>query len=138
MNQSDLKQLEDRYFMVKKSSFWAFSGGALAFLTVAGLISYQGAMQAVKSTGAQQAVQRINNYEAEASNHLQSVVRVCRQTETNAANLTQFVDNRIEFTSLRKARLQRIAELKAERGKVEQQIRDSEAQIQRATGKVGS
>ena len=63
-----VKEFEDGYLMFKKNRLYSFLGGAVIFLVAAGFVSYKAALEAVKSTGAETAINRIEGILEEAEN----------------------------------------------------------------------
>ncbi len=66
MDEEFQKELEKTYLMVKRTRFWAFLGGVIAFVFAAGFLSYQGALQAIRNTGAKEAVTQIEVFRTKA------------------------------------------------------------------------
>src|SRR5688572_717927 len=95
MNEEELKQLEEKYILIKRSRFWAFCGG-VAFAAVAfGFISYGGAIAAVERLGGRQAIQRIKAHEAEAAILRDNIASMAEESRRNVSNLGALIDARI-------------------------------------------
>jgi hypothetical protein len=126
MNENDLKQLEERYFLIKRSQVWAFCGG-VSFAAIAfGFISYKGAIIAVEKFGGKQAINRIESYEAQAADLHESIARMAEESRRNVADLNTLVDARIEWHKLQE---RRIAALSAERRQIGQDIGRLEREV---------
>jgi hypothetical protein len=70
MKSEDYKDLEEKYFLIKRNAFWAFCGGAVMFLAVAAIVSYKGAIEGIKTAGAQAAIKDISSNEEESKRQL--------------------------------------------------------------------
>lgn len=119
MNEQDLKQLEEKYILLKRSRFWAFCGGAIFAAVAFGIISYQGAITAVEQFGGRQAIERIRGHETEAAKLHKQIAKIAEDSRSQASQITALIDDRIKWhkmeDSKEEARLRRLDFLVAQR-----------------------
>ena len=60
------KSLERDYLIIKKGKWWSFLGGAVAFVVIAGFVSYQAGLSALKDPAVANATDKIETLLAEA------------------------------------------------------------------------
>lgn len=85
MNEQELdtviKKIQKDYFLIKKSNWFSFLGGLLAFAIAAGFISYQAAIKAINQSSAMMAIDKIKEKENKANELLENIVAIRIQAE---------------------------------------------------------
>jgi hypothetical protein len=104
MNERDLKQLEEKYVLLKRSRLWAFLGGVIFTAVAFGIISYQGAITAVEKFGGKRAIERIREHEAEAANLHKQIAAIAEDSRRQTSQITSLVDARIKWHKLRESK----------------------------------
>ena len=88
MEYEDLKKsLEKDYLIVKKRQWWHFLGGALAFLFLAGVVTYQSSVQALKGSSAVLATRAVEKLEVEARVDRNKIGEHLSNSEANLAEM---------------------------------------------------
>jgi ribosomal protein L29 len=101
MTASEFEELEKRYFLIRRNTFWWALGGAVSFLAVVGFVSWQGAMQAIRSSAGQQAIKEIQTMHSEATNLTMKIRNGYSTVLTNQTYFTNVVDQRILWVGRR-------------------------------------
>lgn len=96
MDENEFKQIEARYFIIKRNQFWAFCGGVIFAAVAFSFISYQSAIAAVERFGGQKAIERIKSHEQESLNLLTSIRSLAEESRQKASNLAGLFDASIE------------------------------------------
>jgi hypothetical protein len=104
MNEWDLKQLEEKYVLLKRSRLWAFLGGVIFTAVAFGIISYQGAITAVEEFGGKNAIERIREHEVAAAELHTQIADIAEDSRRQASQITSIVDKRIEWHRLKESR----------------------------------
>lgn len=80
MEYKEIKErLEKDYYLVPKGKLAAFLGGALAFVIAAGVISYQGALNAIESNAGKKALESLQQHVLTAKEGLVSLETMKKQ-----------------------------------------------------------
>lgn len=104
MNERDLKQLEEKYVLLKRSRLWAFCGGVIFTAVAFGIISYQGAITAVEKFGGKEALDRIREHEEEAAKLHKQIANIAEDSRKQASQITSFIDERIKWDKLKESK----------------------------------
>jgi hypothetical protein len=80
-------ELEREYFLIRKSKWWAFLGGAVAFLVAVGVVSRQSALTAVGSEAGKQALARIDQLKIDAEGKVASIKSNVEETTRVVTNI---------------------------------------------------
>ena len=85
MDNQEFQEIIDRfnqnYFLIKKSNFLAFLGGAFGFLVAASIVSYQGALSAIKAKGGDHAINKLNEMVKEGEKKIEKNSQIKKEAE---------------------------------------------------------
>jgi septal ring factor EnvC (AmiA/AmiB activator) len=105
MNDDEFKQLEERYFLVRRHRIWYLIGGVIGTIAAMGVISYKAAISVLDSTTAAAVLRDIQSRRDTAEQIVKDIEMEAAKLKTSEAEFNRLTDARIAIYDQR-AKLQ--------------------------------